>query len=129
MGSARYLNGLLHYFNTSRYEWKITWRQSHFLESLCIVERLTSRPWFLQICLKELLSGFKSIHCKSSAIQIKNILKILNISALDLIRKEEKIFKENYKNKYISSYHHISEILISNKNTNSKIWFFHNLRT
>ena len=34
--------------------------------------------------------------------EIKKILKILNISALDLIRKEEKVFKENYKNKKLT---------------------------
>ena len=31
--------------------------------------------------------------------EIKNILNMLGISALDLIRKEEKIFKEQYKGK------------------------------
>ncbi len=45
--------------------------------------------------------------------EIKNILKILNISALDLIRKEEKIFKENYKNKKLTEEDCIN-ILFSN---------------
>ena len=34
-----------------------------------------------------------------SLIEIKRILKLLKISAIDLIRKEEKIYKEQYKNK------------------------------
>ena len=34
-----------------------------------------------------------------TASEIKHLIKMLNMSAFDLIRKEEKIFKEHYKNK------------------------------
>ncbi|MAQ32054.1 MAG: arsenate reductase (glutaredoxin) [Flavobacteriales bacterium] len=34
-----------------------------------------------------------------SLIEIKQLLKLLNISAIDLIRKEEKLYKEKYKQK------------------------------
>lgn len=34
-----------------------------------------------------------------SLIEIKQLLKLLNISAIDLIRKEEKLYKEKYKHK------------------------------
>jgi len=34
--------------------------------------------------------------------EIKSLLKMLNISALELVRKEEKIFKELYKGKSLS---------------------------
>jgi len=34
--------------------------------------------------------------------EIKNLLKMLNMSALELIRKEEKVFKELYRGKSLS---------------------------
>ena len=34
--------------------------------------------------------------------EIKKIIQLLNISAVDLIRKEEKIFKDGYKNKNLN---------------------------
>ena len=39
--------------------------------------------------------------------EIKQIIKLLNISAFDLIRKEEKIFKEGYKNKNLNEEEYI----------------------
>ena len=40
--------------------------------------------------------------------EIKQILKMLNISALELIRKEEKLYKENYKNKNLEEEEYIN---------------------
>ena len=45
--------------------------------------------------------------------EIKNIIKILNITPLDLIRKEEKLFKEVYKGKYFTDKEYI-DILYRN---------------
>ena len=39
------------------------------------------------------------LHNPPSLIEIKQILKLLKISAIDLIRKEEKIYKEQYRHK------------------------------
>ena len=60
---------------------------------------------------------------KSLSIEsIGNTLSKTNINNFkkNQVNNIEIYFKENYKNKYISSYHHISEILISKKNINSK---------
>ena len=43
-----------------------------------------------------------------SKSEIKILLKMLNISALDLIRKEEKIFKSRYKGKTLSEEDYIN---------------------
>ena len=61
---------------------------------------------------REALSLLKSHNCEISIVEylktplnkeeIKNLIKMLNISAFDLIRKEEKVFKENYKNQKLS---------------------------
>ena len=40
-------------------------------------------------------------------IEIKHILQMLHISAFDLIRKEEKIFKELYKGKNLTEAHYV----------------------
>ncbi|MCI2227930.1 arsenate reductase (glutaredoxin) [Polaribacter sp. MSW13] len=37
-----------------------------------------------------------------SAKELKEIIKLLNISPIDLVRKNEKIWKENYKGKELS---------------------------
>ena len=59
------------------------------------------------------------------SLSIESIGKTLSKTNINNFKKNqvnniEIYFKENYKNKYISSYHHISEILISKKNINSK---------
>ena len=61
----------------------------------------------------------------NKSLSIESIGKTLSKTNINNFKKNQvndiKIyFKENYKNKYISSYHHISEILISKKNINSK---------
>ena len=61
----------------------------------------------------------------NKSLSIESIGKTLSKTNINNFRKNqvnniEIYFKENYKNKYISSYHHISEILISKKNINSK---------
>ena len=61
----------------------------------------------------------------NKSLSIESIGKTLSKANVNNFKKNkvndiEIYFRENYKNKYISSYHHISEILISNKNTNSK---------
>ena len=40
--------------------------------------------------------------------EIKKILSMLNIPAKDLIRKEEKLFKENFKDKYLTDEQYIA---------------------
>ena len=61
----------------------------------------------------------------NKSLSIESIGKTLSKTNINNFKKNqvndiEIYFKENYKNKYISSYHHISEILISKKNINSK---------
>ena len=61
----------------------------------------------------------------NKSLSIESIGKTLSKKNINNFKKNqvnniEIYFKENYKNKYISSYHHISEILISKKNINSK---------
>jgi len=61
---------------------------------------------------REALSLLESHNCKITIIEylktplnkeeMKNLIKMLNLSAFDLIRKEEKVFKENYKNKNLT---------------------------
>ena len=61
----------------------------------------------------------------NKSLSIESIGKTLSKTNINNFKKNqvnniEIYFKENYNNKYISSYHHISEILISKKNINSK---------
>ena len=68
------------------------------------------------LILPSVLNKFLSIESIGKTLSKANINNFKKNQVNDI----EIYFEENYKNKYISSYHHISEILISNKNTNSK---------
>ena len=66
---------------------------------------------------REVLAILKSKNCQVEIIEylknppkraeIKHLIKMLNICAFDLIRKEERIFKENYKNKKLKEEEYI----------------------
>ena len=61
---------------------------------------------------RETLSIIQSNNCQVTIIEylksplnkseLKNIISMLNISAFDLIRKEEALFKKNYKNQKLT---------------------------
>tara|TARA_B100001250_G_scaffold384703_1_gene379792 strand:- start:13230 stop:13574 length:345 start_codon:yes stop_codon:yes gene_type:complete len=61
---------------------------------------------------RETLSIIQSNNCEVTIVEylknpihkseLKNLIRMLNISVFDLIRKEEKIFKQNYKNQKLT---------------------------